>query len=130
MTRKLKTNKIRNLNLPRNPLCEEKIWMGAKFLKGQFCPIDFRGFTILNRYMTLTIHDLDEIEKVVDKKIEERTKNLPTKEEFFDREDKIMGELKVVREEITILSGLNRKVNNHEDRIGKVEKKLGIQPAI
>lgn len=57
-------------------------------------------------------------------------KHLPTKEEFFDREDKIMGELKVVREEITMLSDLNRKVNDYEDRIGKVEKKLSIQPAI
>jgi hypothetical protein len=78
--------------------------------------------------MTLTMRDLDEIEKVVGKQIEVRTKNLPTKEEFFSREDKIMGELKAIREEHAVLS--SRVYDNHEPRIEKVEKKLGIQPAI
>lgn len=41
-----------------------------------------------------------------------------------------MGELKAIREKITMLSDLNRKINDHEDRIEKVERKLGIQPAI
>lgn len=90
--------------------------------------------------MTLTNSDFKNIKDLVNQTIEERTedllvtkediKHLPTKEEFFGMEDKIMGELKVVREEITTLSDLNRKVNDHEDRIEKVEKKLGIQPAI
>lgn len=80
--------------------------------------------------MTLTIKDLTEIEKVVDERIEERTKNLPTKEEFFSREDKIMSELKIVRDEIAILSDLNRKVNDHESRIGKVEKVLNLSSSL
>ena len=90
--------------------------------------------------MTLTNSDFKNIKDLVNQTIEEKTedllvtkediKHLPTKEEFFGMEDKIMGELKVVREEITTLSGLNRKVNDHEDRIEKVENKLGIQPAI
>jgi hypothetical protein len=78
--------------------------------------------------MTLTMRDLDEIEKVVGKQIEVRTKNLPTKEEFFSREDKIMGELKAIREEDAVLS--SRVYDNHEPRIEKVEKKLGVQPTI
>ena len=44
--------------------------------------------------MTLTIKDFDEIEKMVDEKIEEKTKNLHTKDEFFTKMDEIMGELK------------------------------------
>ena len=90
--------------------------------------------------MTLTNSDFKNIKDLVSQTIDEKTedllvtkediKHLPTKGEFFGMEDKIMGELKVVREEITTLSDLNRKVNDHEDRIEKVEKKLGIQPAI
>lgn len=90
--------------------------------------------------MTLTNGDFKNIKELVNQTIEERTedllvtkediKHLPTKEEFFDMEDKIMGELKAVREEITTLSDLNRKVNDHEERIEKVETKLGIQPTV
>jgi len=80
--------------------------------------------------MTLTIKDLDEIGKVVDEKIEEKTKFLPTKDEFYEQTDKIMSELKIVREEVAIQSDLNRKVNDHDDRIEKIEKKLDLQPAI
>ena len=93
---------------------------------------------LLNDDMSLTNNDLKLIKNVMkvtideelDEKLEEKVKYLPTREEFFDREDKIMNELKTVREEITILSDLNRKVNDNEERIEKVEKKLAIQPAI
>ena len=60
--------------------------------------------------MTLTNGDFKNINELVKATIDEDEtlvrkddiKRLPTKEEFFDREDKIMGELKAVREEITI----------------------------
>ena len=88
--------------------------------------------------MTLTNSDFKGVKEIVNEAIDDNEnlvrkddiKHLPTKEEFFDREDKIMGELKAVGEEITTLSDLNRKVNDHEERIEKVETKLGIQPAI
>ena len=88
--------------------------------------------------MALTNSDFKNIKVLVKATIDEDEtlvrkddiKHFPTKEEFFDREDKIMGELKAVREEITILSDLNRKVNDYEVRIEKVEKKLDVQPAI
>ncbi|KKS95432.1 MAG: hypothetical protein UV71_C0007G0003 [Microgenomates group bacterium GW2011_GWC1_43_13] len=35
--------------------------------------------------MSLTMQDLDAIEKVVGEQIEERTKNLPTRDEFFNK---------------------------------------------
>ena len=75
----------------------------------------------------LTQKDLDEIEGIVDEKIENRTRNLPTKDEFFGKMDEVMGELKAIREEQSALSNLNRKVNDQEDRLVKVEERLQIQ---
>ncbi|KKU12296.1 MAG: hypothetical protein UX19_C0002G0003 [Candidatus Woesebacteria bacterium GW2011_GWA1_45_8] len=74
--------------------------------------------------MTLTQRDLDEIEKIVDEKVEVRTSNLPTKDEFFSKMDDVMGELKAIREEHTVQS---HRVSNHEDRITTLEDKVGIQ---
>jgi hypothetical protein len=45
----------------------------------------------------LTAQDLDEIEKVVDEKIDEKTRNLPTKDEFFGKMDEVIGQLKAIR---------------------------------
>ncbi len=70
--------------------------------------------------MVLTVRDLGEIEKIVDERIEERTKNLPTKDEFFTKMDEIMGELKTIRESADILT---HRASDHEDRITKIEKK-------
>ena len=72
--------------------------------------------------MALTVKDLDEIEKIVDEKIKERTKNLPTKDEFFTKMDKMMGELKTIRESTDILT---HRFSDHGDRITKIEKKIG-----
>lgn len=69
----------------------------------------------------LSIKDLDEIEKIVDEKIEERIKNLPTKDDFFTSMDELMGELKSIRENSTVLS---HQVSIHDDRIEKIEKKI------
>ena len=71
--------------------------------------------------MTLTEKDLDEIEKIVDEKIEERVKNLPTKDEFFTKMDEIMGELKTIRESTDIIT---QRVSSHEERIARIEKKI------
>ena len=43
----------------------------------------------------LTQKDVDEIEKIV----EEKTKNLPTKDEFYSKMDEVMNELKTIRGE-------------------------------
>jgi hypothetical protein len=105
---------------------------------GLVSSVDIYRFTVLNRDMALTNSDFKHFEKLIKVTIDEDEtlvrkddiKHLPTKEEFYDREDKIMNELKAVREEITTLSDINRKVNDQEDRIEKVENKLNIQPAI
>lgn len=74
--------------------------------------------------MTLTQVDLDEIEKVVDEKIEDRISNLPTKSEFFTRMDEVVGELKAIRENTTVQT---HQVSEHEDRITSLEEKIATQ---
>lgn len=76
----------------------------------------------------LTIRDLDEIEKLIDVKLDEKLKFIPTKEEFFGWMDKIMGELKAMREEHKMLS--QRVYGDLEPRLQKVEEKLNIQHAV
>lgn len=75
----------------------------------------------------LTVNDLDEIEKIVDEKIEAKTKNLPTKNEFFNKMDEVIGELKAIREEQPLQS---HRLSNHEDRIGVIENKLHIDSGL
>ena len=70
--------------------------------------------------MTLTNGDLKAIKDLMKVTIDESSetvlatkeeiKHLPTKEEYYDQTDKIMTELYAVREEITVLSDLQRQV--------------------
>lgn len=69
--------------------------------------------------MTLTQKDFDQIEKVLDEKLDEKLKILPTKEEFFSKMDEVMGELETAREEQTTLS---HQVADHENRLGILEE--------
>lgn len=85
-----------------------------------FC-LTFGSSLSKNKIITLTIKDLDEIEKIVDEKIEEKTKNLPTKNDFITKMDEIMGELKVIRENTDVLP---HQVSDHEQRITKIERKI------
>lgn len=86
--------------------------------------------------MVLTNDEFKALENLIDQKIEEKAEttlatkadinHLLTKEEFYDQSDKLMRELKAVREEITILSGLQTQVHDQEGRIEIIEKKLNI----
>lgn len=76
--------------------------------------------------MTLTEHDLDEIEKIVDEKITARTRNLPTKDDFSTQMSEVVGELKAIRENQEAATGRRRDL---EDRVETIETKLGITPA-
>jgi len=64
----------------------------------------------------------DDIQKIV----KEEIKHLPSKDDFFGKMDEVMGELKTIREEITLLGGRQSEnsdqLENHEDRISKLEK--------
>ncbi len=69
--------------------------------------------------MALTQKDFDQIEELLDEKLDEKLKILPTKEEFFPKMDEVVGELKTAREEQTVLS---HQVSNHEDRLKTLEE--------
>lgn len=78
----------------------------------------------------LTQQDLKEIGDIVDSKLEERLKYLPTKDEFAKRMDEVMGELQTIREEQTLISGSlsdhSDQLEDHDVRFGKIDKHLGI----
>ena len=67
----------------------------------------------------LTKKDFDQIENIIEEKLEEKMKFLPTKDEFFKMMDKIMGELNTIRQELKI--SLHR-VDDHKERITSLEK--------
>ncbi len=88
--------------------------------------IDFKNIeelfkTILNQILNL------EPGQTLDDKLDEKIGHLPTKEEFYTKEDEVLKELKTVREEMATLNGLHEKVNRHETQIEEVQNKLGIQ---
>lgn len=82
--------------------------------------------------MTLTQKDLDAISDLVgvvvddslEKKLDEKLKNFPTKEEFFSKMDEVIGELKDIREENT---ALGHQVQRNTSRIEKIEDNLSIR---
>lgn len=90
--------------------------------------------------MALTTNDLrlikdivkitidEELDVKLEEKFNEKLGALPNKEEFYEQTDKIMKELKDIREEHTILT--NKVYEDHETRMEKIENKLNLQPAI
>jgi|SRR3989344_9345463 len=59
--------------------------------------------------------------------LKEKTNHLPTKDEYYKREDKTMGELKKLREAVTV-TGYHYK--NTNKRIDKIDKHLNINTSI
>lgn len=74
----------------------------------------------------LTFKDLNEIEKIIAENLENRLKNIPTKDEFFGSMDKLRGELQAIRNNNQILnertSHHSDLLENHEKRISKIEQ--------
>jgi len=76
----------------------------------------------------LTQKDFDQIEGLIDEKLDEKIKFLPSKDEFYSKMDDIMGELKAIREEQEIITGktseYNDTIENHDASIEKFEKTI------
>lgn len=66
----------------------------------------------------LTQKDLDEIEKLIDERLDEKIKHLPNKDEFYKAMSEIMGELKKMRETYELAEP---KISGHETRITSLE---------
>ncbi len=87
-----------------------------------------------NKKTSLSQEDFNNIEELIKTNIrlilnleegqtfDEKLSYLPTKEEFFTKEDEVLKELKTVREEMQVLNGLHQKVNNQETRTEKLEE--------
>ncbi len=77
--------------------------------------------------MPLTQKDFDQIEEIIGEKLDEKIKLLPSKDEFFQKMDEVMGELKTTREEQVIIG---HQTDNHEKRINALEKGQSINPQL
>lgn len=85
--------------------------------------------------MSLTQSDLDAIKNLIeitidekfegrlglspDQTLDEKFNHLPTKEEFYNKTDELIKELRDMREELTILNG---RVSIHSDQIEALKK--------
>jgi len=67
----------------------------------------------------LTQQDLKKIEELVDKKLDQKIKFLPTKDHFDKRIDELMGEVQTMREEQTLHQGQHDEITEHLDRLDK-----------
>lgn len=81
---------------------------------------------LIKDVMKITIDE--ELEVKLEEKFNEKLGGILSKDEFYNKMDEVMGELKAIREQTTLLSG--RVYDNHEPRIEKIEKKLGIHPTV
>ena len=84
----------------------------------------------------LTKSDLKYLEQLMRLVVKEETNDLrekveairylPTKDEYFTREDKMMTELQNIRDDISVMTGWKDQIEDHEGRLVKVEKRLNI----
>ena len=77
--------------------------------------------------MSITLKDLDEIENRFKEVFATKEDLMSYKSDLMDKLDDILKEIIASRDEETLLS---HRVSNHEDRLEKVENKLGIEPAL
>lgn len=69
--------------------------------------------------MTITQTEFEEIEKLIRDTVKEEISHLPTKDEFYKWMDKLMSELKSIREDHTVLIG---QVTRHTQEIESLQK--------
>lgn len=69
--------------------------------------------------MVLTQEDLAQIEQIVEEIVEGKTKHLPTKDDFYSKTDEVVGEIRAMREEFTLIVP---RISDHEDRITAFEE--------
>ena len=73
--------------------------------------------TVYNHY------DVDDMKKMVRDVL--REEKVRSKDDIVTFKDAILKELKDMREEITLIVGYKDQIEDHEDRIDRLEKKTG-----
>lgn len=81
---------------------------------------------LIKEVMKVTIDE--ELEVKLEEKFNEKLGTMLSKDDFYNKMDEVMGEIKAMREEHTLLS--SRVYDNHEPRIKQVEKKLNISSTL
>jgi hypothetical protein len=84
-------------------------------LNGRMAKLDSDDLKAIKDLIEATVEDVIEKNELVTKS---DISHIPTKDEFYGKMDEVMGELKTIREEQTLLS---HRVSDHEDRIEKIE---------
>jgi hypothetical protein len=82
--------------------------------------LDSEDLKAIKDLIEVTVEDVIERKELVTKS---DISHLPTKDEFYTKMDEVIGELKTIREEQTLIS---RGLSDHGDRIEKIESHLGM----
>lgn len=89
--------------------------------------------TALINTMKVVFPTREEVEKIVEEKLDAKIKNLPTKDEFFNRMDKLSREYKKIDEAETLHTGMMSEhtdtLENHDQRITALENRKTSFPA-
>ena len=73
----------------------------------------------------ITQKDFDEIERIMEEKMDERFRTLPTKDEFFSKMDEVMGELKGMREEHVVSQGKREELEERVEGLERIHPRGG-----
>jgi len=82
--------------------------------------LDDHDLKAIKNLMEVTVDEVIEKRELVSKK---DLSHLPTKDEFYNKMDEVMGELKTIREEQALQS---QHLSDHDDKIQKIQSRLGI----
>lgn len=74
----------------------------------------------------LTQNDIKEIDRIVGEKIDEKTKLLPTKDEYFEKMDTLSGQILKLQETMDLRDGQHDDIT---ERLETIEQRLDIKPA-
>jgi hypothetical protein len=77
--------------------------------------LDSDDLKAIKDLIEVTVEDVIERKELVTKS---DISHLPTKDEFYGTMDKVMGELRAIREEVSVLG---HQVSENDDRIDKLE---------
>ncbi|OGG14292.1 hypothetical protein A2773_06770 [Candidatus Gottesmanbacteria bacterium RIFCSPHIGHO2_01_FULL_39_10] len=89
----------------------DKNWLKNNFITNE----DAKNFASPSDLKALE----DRIDKRLDEKLDEKIKFLPTKDDFYEKMDQVMGELKTVRESQELHAGQHAEIRDEIDKLKK-----------
>lgn len=97
--------------------------MYSEFVKKNKTLLNPSDIAALISAMKIVFPTREDLGKMIDEKLTEKIRFVPTKELFLARMDKLSGEIKAYRDEQTLHQGQHEEI---VERVQKVEKKLNI----